>query len=300
MALFPVELEISFCGKYELLPPGPNQMGFGWEQEYFIIEYCTSGKGLLTIHNHSYLIEAGQCFATFPGVPYVLLADELDPWGTAWACFRGATAMSALKQAGVSERSPVFPWRDKPVILNCLNTLIAQYGDEQPSSELRRMSNAYRLLSELVLLNEAADSTFPAESQQVTKTGNYVFDAIEYMKHNYHKKIRIADISQYVGLNRCYFSSLFRDCIGVSPQQYLIHLRIRIACDCLDNPLTSISSIARTVGYEPLVFSQLFHQIMGMSPSAYRNLPKPERIALKSKQRIGELSDITKDATHNE
>ena len=59
--------------------------------------------------------------------------------------------------------------------------------------------------------------------------------------------------------------------MGVSPQGFLIGLRIQNAADLLRRTDLSIVQVALAVGYEdPLYFSSLFHRKMGTSPSQYR------------------------------
>ena len=63
--------------------------------------------------------------------------------------------------------------------------------------------------------------------------------------------------------------------MGVSPQQYLIDLRLRNARDLLISTDLSISEVARSVGYDdPLYFSRLYRKHYGLSPRESRHALK--------------------------
>ncbi len=67
------------------------------------------------------------------------------------------------------------------------------------------------------------------------------------------------------------YSALFRSCMGISPQGFLIRLRIQNAANLICQTDLQIGEIAKAVGYEdPLYFSTLFHKKTGFSPREYR------------------------------
>lgn len=88
---------------------------------------------------------------------------------------------------------------------------------------------------------------------------------------NYSHKITVNDISKYIGLNRSYFGSIFKKHTSMSPQEFLIKLRLEKAEELMENPKLNISDIARSVGYEDaMLFSKIFKKHYGASPTEYR------------------------------
>ena len=58
-----------------------------------------------------------------------------------------------------------------------------------------------------------------------------------------------------IGLNKNYFSNMFKNNMKISPQMCLLKFRINKACELLENTDFQISDIARSVGYnDPLGF----------------------------------------------
>ncbi len=64
---------------------------------------------------------------------------------------------------------------------------------------------------------------------------------------------------------------LFKKRLGISPMQYLEHLRIIRATGLLERTDQDIKAVSATVGYSnQLYFSRVFRKIKGVSPSEYR------------------------------
>ncbi|MBR0470082.1 MAG: helix-turn-helix transcriptional regulator [Clostridia bacterium] len=92
-----------------------------------------------------------------------------------------------------------------------------------------------------------------------------------YMKSHINKKITVNDIAAHVGINRSYLSRLFKKYKGISPQQYLVLLRVNTAAQYLKNTDVSVAEAAYSVGYSDYhVFNKAFHAHFNTSPSEWR------------------------------
>jgi AraC-like DNA-binding protein len=99
----------------------------------------------------------------------------------------------------------------------------------------------------------------------------YIKKSLQFVEANYSSKISISEMAKGVGLNKNYFSTFFRENIGVTPQQYIIKYRINKACELMSNQGLTIGDISRSVGYnDTLGFSKIFKKEKGISPLKYR------------------------------
>ena len=98
----------------------------------------------------------------------------------------------------------------------------------------------------------------------------YVKRAAEFIRYNY-ATITVSDVVEYVGFSRSYFSTLFKQMMGVSLQDYLMKCRIDRSKELLERTELSIQDIAVQAGYDnPLNFSRAFKGVCGTSPVHYR------------------------------
>ena len=85
------------------------------------------------------------------------------------------------------------------------------------ANELIRIGQLYIFLSMITKENTV--------EKDVEKDNQYVKRAIEYIQNNYHIPIKVADIADYVCINRSYLYSLFQESTKMSQQQFLSRLQ---------------------------------------------------------------------------
>jgi len=72
-------------------------------------------------------------------------------------------------------------------------------------------------------------------------------------------------------MGRPSFRRLFKQHTGLSPNQYLLEIRIRKAQSLLTNTALSVQRISEETGFESsFYFSRFFKQRTGLSPLNYR------------------------------
>lgn len=128
------------------------------------------------------------------------------------------------------------------------------------------LGNLYLFLSKLI------EETKPAQQSNEKKDDYIQKKAITFIEMNYSRQITIQEIANHICLNRSYFSDLFKQHLGISPQQFIIKYRINKAREMIkQHQYLSIGNIARSIGYaDQFAFSKTFRKETGLSPSALR------------------------------
>ncbi len=94
-----------------------------------------------------------------------------------------------------------------------------------------------------------------------------------YIQENYSSEIYLEQLADKFGLTYNYLSQKFKDILGVSFQQYLTDIRIRMATKLLKETNIPVKNIAKKVGYESTnTFYRVFKKHEGITATNYRNL----------------------------
>ena len=94
---------------------------------------------------------------------------------------------------------------------------------------------------------------------------------VKYLCSHYDENIQIETLSNMENMCLTEYRKVFKKHTGVSPNEYLIDLRISAACRLLSQSNEKISDIASKVGYDDqYYFSRIFVKKIGKSPREYR------------------------------
>jgi AraC-like DNA-binding protein len=247
-----------FCFSHHYWNPGIRS--------YYLIYYVIKGKGTYRIGNNSYHIKKGNAFLIEPGIATYYEADETDPWEYVWVGFSGAMASQYISQI-FTEDSPFISCKDNSNLEACVREMISCFL-QKSVIDISLRPYLYKFL---YCLNNNITNLKRIESRNLPE--GYVELATGYIDNNYFNDISIDDVSKYVNLTRAYLFRLFKKYLRISPQQYLINIRMEKACELLQNSDFAIGYVARSAGYrDVLLFTKIFKKKIGITPTEFRNL----------------------------
>ncbi|WP_256760294.1 AraC family transcriptional regulator [Cohnella sp. WQ 127256] len=237
-------------------------------REYYKIHYILDGEGIFEIAGKTYRLGKGQGFLICPGTVTYYKADEENPWRYCWIGFNGIKAATLLKQANLWDEQPLFnSGPDDDFYKHCIDMMIESSAMKN-GREIKLTGLLYIWLSTLVQYCPALQT----ETANGNSREKYIAQVVHFIELNYANKITVTSIAHFIGLQRSYLSSLFREVMNTSIQDYLISYRMRKACELLQNSNLSIGDIARSVGYDdPLLFSKMFKKTINTTPTQYRS-----------------------------
>lgn len=98
-----------------------------------------------------------------------------------------------------------------------------------------------------------------------------IYKAVDYIKHNYMRKITLEDVASHVYLSPSYFSKIFKEEMKVNFNTYLNYIRIEISRKLLLDDSIDLVDLSNLVGFEDQsYFSKVFKKVTGVSPGRYR------------------------------
>lgn len=234
-------------------------------RDHYLIHFVISGKGIFQVSDKTYELSEGQAFLIYPGISTYYKADRDEPWAYYWVGFHGDSIEQILSESGFAIDNPIFSFNRSSAISSLVKSI---YGleDRHINFELRSKGLLYLLLDEIKNNNTEESNNYCVPENDI-----YSENAIRYMKRNYSRDIKIIDIANFLNLNRSYLTRIFKASTGLSPQQYLINLRISKAKELLVTSSIPISAVGCSVGYnDPYHFSKIFKDMVKISPYKYR------------------------------
>ncbi len=247
-------------------------------RDNFHLHVILSGSGALETDGFSARLREGQLFLIKPGKKITYYPDPQDPWTYCWMSFSGARAGALMREAGFEEGVYCL---DSHVPVSKFYRLCSAVLDAPQlthSAALRRFGLLLQFIATAIESRdwERRDGRQKGHRPLHNKQ-DYVRYAIDYIRNNY-SSITLTDVSEYLGINYNYFSAVFKQSHGISPNEYLLQVRMRQASQMLANLTLDVQDIANYVGYsDSLTFSKAFKRFFGVSPRFYREMSPEER-----------------------
>ncbi|MHA7967443.1 AraC family transcriptional regulator [Paenibacillus sp. CAU 1782] len=127
---------------------------------------------------------------------------------------------------------------------------------------------------------------------------NIVSETIRYINEHYKQAITAEELAGLQNCSASYLSRLFKNQIGISPIDYVIHVRVFKARQLLLDSEARIQEIAGSVGYgDVYYFSRLFKKHTGLSPLQYRE--ENRRVVQYNPLRLSKSSIVTPWSLHH-
>ncbi|MBR6765935.1 MAG: AraC family transcriptional regulator [Clostridia bacterium] len=221
---------------------------------YWLLHYVVSGKGKYIVNDTEYAVYPGQAFLIRPGEITTYQADEKDPWHYVWSAF----------DADIDKLFELPYILDIPELKAIFQKIFSEFD-----FSIDNQSYAIARIWEIVgcLTN---NSFTVSDSPYVTK-------ALNIIRSQYMLDISVQSVARELGLDRSYFSNIFKKETNVSPGQFIMDCRMQKAFSLLMCEKYSVSVVAASVGYTDLFsFSRSFKKYYGVPPQRYKEIDPNE------------------------
>ena len=239
-------LHIAHCS-FLHCSPGHNK---GWRTNTsHLLRYVVSGTGKYHTKTNVYSLKPGDLFISHPGQPGLFTADQSDYVDLFLINLQCENPYASLLQKDVIHVPALAPVFEK--LMPC---------QLMPSREWAVYGIVSQIFAHLAQLKI-----------EPSNTSDLIADALQMIRSNYNRNIRVEDVAAALGMSRSYFYRLFRERMGFSPQTYILRCRIANAKRLLKDSDLSIAEISQQIGYDDIcTFSRMFKRLTDMSPSQFR------------------------------
>lgn len=226
------------------------------------IQYVVSGSGVILYGDKFYPVKAGDTFWLSEGRDQIYYSNPDNQFARIWINFVGALPEALRELYGIQD-TVVFHSTDCRELLEQLHTLCRQTTDPKQYKDITAQS-FLRLVQFLSDNRENGAEEPPAMEEMRAFLDVHILE-----------NLGLDQIAAHFSFTKEHFIRVFRKTYGITPHQYILQSRIRIAMMLLISTDEPISRISEKLNFsDPHHFSDTFQKYVGFRPSRYR---KPAR-----------------------
>lgn len=226
----------------------------------FQLLYLASGKAEFVVGGVRRRLTAGQAVLYRPHEEqeyWYRLGDGVEVY---WVHFTGSEAAALVDELGLACVQTV---GEDARFRELWDNIIRELRLKRPLADELVAALLRELLVRMARRNREAQTDHPRSAM--------IERAVDEIERRFAEPLTVAALAAQYNVEVCWFSRLFRRQMGLSPQQYLMSVRLAKARELLGTTECPIGEVARLVGYDnPLYFSRLFSRVCGCSPREYR------------------------------
>lgn len=167
----------------------------------------------------------------------------------------------------LAQKYDIFPVisSDKKELVTCLKEIFLYAKKNNACADMLLKSKLLQLIGLLC----ASDSLIT--NNPYVSAFKQFYPVIDYINLHYMEEITVEELAQKMNVSKSHFMKSFKKATGSSAIDYLISVRIRSACQALQETKLSISEIAFNCGFKNLSnFNRHFKNLTGYTPYQYR------------------------------
>lgn len=238
--------------------PDSGYHEFTVNTDIYRLEYVISGKGYINTKNFSFIVNAGDTYLLHRGDNHNYYSDTLNPMEKIWINFTGEFADNLINFFKLND-VVVFRKTNIYDLITRVHEVCKKHQDPK-EYQLETMGEFTKLMHFLSNQHHISVSKI-----------DHLDDIRAYMDLHILDNISLQDLANNLGLSQNQTIRRFKKKFGITPHQYIIKNKLRLARTLLRSSDKSIEEISDELNFaNPVHFSQLFNDHVGMRPSKYR------------------------------
>ncbi|MFI4912072.1 MAG: AraC family transcriptional regulator [Sedimentisphaeraceae bacterium JB056] len=231
---------------------------------YYVIEYGIRGRGFIEIDGVEHEITSGVIAGFTPGMRHKYSVDSSDPLEHIFLVITGSGVEDIFEKCHIVKRGSMMSY-DPQRSLQAFSNIIDTGLEKSPFSQELCCAYLKSLLFEQAA-NDVKKGRLHSESEKTYHRCR------SYIDQRFSEITSISDVADNCCVNIRYMARLFKNYGSITPQEYVMRLKMNRAGQLLLNSDLPVKNIAMLVGFEdPYHFSRNFTKFHGISPKKYRS-----------------------------
>lgn len=228
------------------------------------VQYVVSGSGVIICDDRIYTVNEGDTFLLPEGSNQIYYSNPDNCFERIWLNFKGELS-KALIDIYKIKNVIVFKNTDCSDLLNEMQILCKSTSEPQ----------TYKNESSVLFLKLVQ---FLSENKNNYAINENPIDEIRlYIDCHITENLKLSDVADNFSLSKEHIIRIFKKTYGITPHQYIIQSKIRIAMIMLKSTDNTIEEISDKLSFsDPHHFSFQFQKHVGCRPSQYRKNAKAD------------------------
>ncbi len=228
--------------------------------------FVSEGSGEFRTNNGDIQsVSSGSLLILFPGVRHSYRPDPKTGWTEHWVGVRGRYISELLSQQHFFGDKHIINDINEKLFTDHFNRIRNECTHEGLGYQVRLIGWTISLLNSLY-----------NHTRQIGLEGDRSQKIISIAKNKirnmpYEQELDPKALAEELNISYSWFRKVFKNHVGMAPNQYKIHLNIQYASELLIKTPDTIKEIAFKAGFDSIsYFCRQFKQKMGMSPTDFR------------------------------
>lgn len=224
------------------------------------VQYCISGSGIILCNDRIYTVKEGDTFLLPEGSNQIYYSNPDNQFERIWFNFKGVFSRFLLETYHLND-TIVFKNTNTLDIFNEMFRVCKK--SQNPTEYKNRTSRLFLKLIQFLAEHPCSEKSVPTSTTEQIRL---------YIDCRITENIRISDLSEHFSFSGEHIIRLFKSTYGITPHQYILQSKIRLAMIMLKTTDMRVSEIADKLNFaDSHHFSSQFKNLMGYAPSQYRN-----------------------------
>jgi len=257
-------LEVNHCGTQFLAEWGDCSMLRAKGRVDYHILYITAGVCYAEVQGKAVTVPAGNIILYKPFEKQYYSFKAKDNSTSCYIHFSGTECEALLQKFGLLEESVIYVGKD--------NKLEKIFNSMENEHNLKGPFYTEACAGLLLQFLSQAGRLHAFNKEKISIKSRKTIDGVcKYMHEHYGENNNLEYYAEMCHLSEGRFAHIFKEHTGTSPKNYMLGIKMNVACLLLETTDMAIQEVAETVGITDVnYFSRIMKKYTGHSPKYYR------------------------------